>query len=190
MSGSRRLFVAVVPAAAVLDVVEAAVGPVRAARPELRWVDRERWHVTLAFLGEVPDDRRPDLCERLGRAAHRGRPLQLGIDGAGRFGDRVLWARIAGHTDGLRRLAATTAAAARRARIPMQGRPFRAHLTLATARPAGSVRPATAELDALLRASGPVAGAVDRLCLVHSRLGAGPGGTPRHETIAEWPLGS
>lgn len=186
VANRARLFVAVVPAGEVVDAIDVAVAPIRAARPQLRWVDRDRWHVTLAFLGNVADDRRPELCERLGRAARRHRPLRVGLGGAGRFGERVAWARLTGDTDALRKVAASASAAARRARIPMQDKPFRAHLTLATARPPGSVRAAVADLDAVLRIDPAV---VDRLCLVHSRLGAGPGGTPRYETVADWPLG-
>ncbi|ODT98816.1 MAG: 2'-5' RNA ligase [Pseudonocardia sp. SCN 72-86] len=182
-----RLFVALVPSAATVAAVEAAVAPVWATRPELRWVTPERWHVTLAFLGEVPDERRDDLEERLGRAARRAAPLRLAIDGAGRFGDRTLWARVDGDRERLRRLAEATHAATARARIPVDRNRFRAHLTLAAARPPDSVRDAAAELDPLLRNGAEET--VTRLCLVRSLLGKGPGGTPRYETVAEWRLG-
>ncbi|HEX5812494.1 MAG TPA: 2'-5' RNA ligase family protein, partial [Pseudonocardia sp.] len=51
-----RAFVALVPAAAVLDELAAAVAPVRAAHPDLRWTPPAQWHLTLAFLGEVDGD--------------------------------------------------------------------------------------------------------------------------------------
>lgn len=186
-----RLFVAVVPGAAVLDALEAAVGPVRAARPELGWVDRERWHVTLAFLGEVPSDRLPALQAELAVAARRAVPMRLGVRGAGRFGDRVLWAGVDGDRRCLRDLATASRAAARRARIPVEGRPFRAHLTLATARPPRSVHAALADLEPLLRSGSdePIGDTITRSCLVRSTAGRGAGGVPRYETVAAWPLG-
>lgn len=186
-SSAQRLFVALLPCAETVAAVDDLVAPVRAGRPELRWVTPQRWHVTLAFLGEVPDDRRDDLEERLGRAARRAAPLRLAIDGAGRFGDRTLWARVDGDPERLRRLAESAQAAASRARIPVERNRFRAHLTLAAARPPGSVRDAAAELDPLLR-NGPEE-TVTRLCLVRSMLGKGPGGTPRYETVTTWRLG-
>ncbi|MGD9989657.1 RNA 2',3'-cyclic phosphodiesterase [Pseudonocardia sp.] len=182
-----RLFVALLPAPATVEAIDAAVAPVRAARPGLRWVTPDRWHVTLAFLGEVPDERRDDLAERLGRAARRAAPLRLVVDGAGRFGDRTLCARVDGDRERLRRLAEAAQAAAARARIRVERTRFRAHLTLASARPPDSVRDAAAELDPLLR-NGPEE-TVTQLCVVWSRLGRGPGGTPRHETVATWRLG-
>lgn len=158
----------------------------RADLPSLRWTRPEHYHLTLAFLGEVDDLGRADVAERLARAAARNRPLELGLGGGGRFGDRVLWTRVRGETDGLRRLADSVRAAARRARLPVEDRPYRPHLTLArsTGGPSG-LRSAVSRLDGF--AGRPWT--VDALHLVRSHLGAGPGGTARHERIACWLLG-
>src|SRR5947208_2359100 len=48
-----RLFVAIAPPPAVLDELDALVEPLRARRLDLRWTNREAWHGTLAFLGQV-----------------------------------------------------------------------------------------------------------------------------------------
>ncbi|GAY08845.1 RNA 2',3'-cyclic phosphodiesterase [Pseudonocardia sp. N23] len=182
-----RLFVALLPSVATIRALDAAVAPVRVTRPELRWVAPERWHVTLAFLGEVPDDRRDDLAGQLGTAARGGAPLRLVVDGAGRFGDRILWAGVGGDGERLHGLAAVLAAGVARARIPLEHKEFRPHLTLAAARPPASVRDAVEELDPLLR-NGPEE-TFTWMGLVWSRLGKGPGGTPRYETVATWRLG-
>ena len=50
-----RLFVAIAPPPAVLDELDALVGPLRESRLDLRWTNREAWHVTLAFLGQVDE---------------------------------------------------------------------------------------------------------------------------------------
>ena len=135
-----RAFVALVPPAAVLDELAAAVAPVRAARPDLRWTPPAQWHLTLAFLGEIDGDALdegvlPNLTERLARAARRHPPLELALGGSGRFGDRVLWTRV-DPANGPRALAASVGAAARRCGIPVDDRPHRPHLTLARGRPA------------------------------------------------------
>ena len=75
----------------------------------------------------------------------------------------------------LRALAASVGAAARRCGIAVDDRPYRAHLTLARARPGTDLRPA---VDALHDFAGTTWTA-DALHLVRSRLGAGPGGRRR-----------
>lgn len=182
-----RAFVALIPPAAVLAELAAALAPVQVARPDLRWTPAAQWHLTLAFLGEIDGDTLdggllPDLTTRLARAARRHPPPELALGGAGRFGDRVLWIRARGE---LRALAASVGAAARRCGIAVDDRPYRAHLTLARARPGTDLR---AAVDALRGFAGSPWTA-DALYLVRSRLGAGPGGTAAHEVIAGWPLG-
>jgi len=182
-----RVFVALIPPAAVLAELATALGPVQMSYPGLRWTPAGQWHLTLAFLGEIDGDALddgvlPDLTARLARAARRHPPQELALSGAGRFGDRVLWTRVRGD---LRALAASVGAAARRCRIAVEDRPYRAHLTLARARPGTDLRPA---VDALRDFAGTTWTATT-LHLVRSRLGAGPGGTAAHEAIAAWPLG-
>ncbi|NUQ31517.1 MAG: RNA 2',3'-cyclic phosphodiesterase, partial [Dermatophilaceae bacterium] len=80
-----RLFVAVVPPDEVLDDLEEHVAPRREAGPEIRWTDRHQWHVTLAFLGSVPEARLDDLTDALARSAGRRDPLVLRLAGAGAF---------------------------------------------------------------------------------------------------------
>ena len=41
-----RLFVAIAPPSAVLDELDTQVEPYRATRLDLRWTNREAWHVT------------------------------------------------------------------------------------------------------------------------------------------------
>ncbi len=73
------------PPAGVLAEIAAEVGPRRVEWPGLRWVDDALWHVTLAFLGEVPDDVLPELDVRLARAAARHRPMRVWFGSAGAF---------------------------------------------------------------------------------------------------------
>jgi RNA 2',3'-cyclic 3'-phosphodiesterase len=182
--GRVRAFVALVPPAAVLDELAAAVAPVRATRPDLRWTPPAQWHLTLAFLGEIDENVLPNLTERLGRAGRRHPPMELALNGSGRFGDRVLWTRV-DPANGPRALAASVGAAARRCGIPVDERPYRPHLTLARGRPGTELRPAVEAL----RGFAGCRWTTDALHLVRSRLGAGPGGTAAHEVIATWPLG-
>ena len=69
-----RLFVALTPPAAALADVDAALDPARTLQPELRWIPVERWHLTLAFYGEVPDESLAGVVAMVERKLSR-RPL-------------------------------------------------------------------------------------------------------------------
>jgi RNA 2',3'-cyclic 3'-phosphodiesterase len=179
-----RLFVAVTPPPQVLDELGSATETMRSARPELRWTRPDQWHLTLAFLGEVDDTARADLSVRLGRTATQHPPMRLALHGAGRFGDRVLWTRVAGDVVALRGLAASVRAAARRAHVDVEDRPYRPHLTLARGREGADLRPV---VDVLAGFAGRTWTAGE-LHLVRSHLGAGPERTSRYETLTSWAL--
>ncbi|MGH3799331.1 MAG: RNA 2',3'-cyclic phosphodiesterase [Pseudonocardiaceae bacterium] len=179
-----RLFVALTPPGEVVEELKASTAPLRQLAPDLRWTRPEHWHVTLAFLGEVGDDVVDELAHRLSRAAARHPSLSLVLGGGGRFGHQVLWTRVQGDRDRLRRLAGSVQAAARRSRLPMEQRPYRPHLTLARADVSADLRPLVERL-ASWQGRPWVA---TQLYLVRSRLGAGPGGSALHEPIAGWPL--
>jgi RNA 2',3'-cyclic 3'-phosphodiesterase len=181
-----RLFVAIVPPPLALQELAAAVEPLRASRPELRWTTAEDWHLTLAFLGEVAEAVLPELGRRLERAAARHQAQRLAIAGGGAFPGRtrarVLWAGIQAGP-GLAPLAATVAAGARRAGAPPpdEGRRYRAHLTLARCREPASV---AAETDALASLAG-TPWTASEIHLIRSNLSRKPS---RYEELGAWPL--
>lgn len=187
-----RLFAAVLPPAAAVAELDMAVARLKGlpGAGELRWTGREGWHFTLAFMGEVEERLLPELSERLGRAASRTEPFSLRLHGGGHFGDRALWAGVAGGTDRLGRLADRADAAARRTGVPMdEHRHYRPHLTLARVRraPATDLRP---YLEALSGFEGS-AWQVAELALVRSNLPVSGvrGDRPRYETLLCCPLG-
>lgn len=172
-----------VPADVRDDVTGVLDGLRGLAPPGLRWSDPSRWHLTLAFLGEVPERKVAGLEERLGRAAARHRAGGLQVSGAGRFGRTVLWAGVRADNPapgGLAPLAAAVAAAARREGIPQQDHGYRPHLTLARAGTATDLRPLVDALSGL--SSRPWT--VDHVRLVSSVLGA----RPVHTVVASFPL--
>jgi 2'-5' RNA ligase len=179
-----RLFVALWPPENVVRELADALAAIQPPGSSVRWTRVEQWHLTLVFLGEVGEDRLPELTDRLGRAARRHPALSLHFAGAGRFGDRVLWTRVEGDREPLRQLAASASAAARRTGLDVDDRPYRPHLTLARNLRGADLRP-------LVAALAPYTGSTwiaDRMHLVRSRLGQGPGRTSRYETVTEWPL--
>jgi 2'-5' RNA ligase len=178
-----RLFVALdVPDVAV-EHLERAVAEVRVRHREPRWVPRERWHVTLAFLGEVAEPQLDPLSERLERAARRHEALSASFGEAGRFGSRVLWVGVQGDHEPLSRLAQSVSAAARKAGIPVDDRPHRPHVTLARGRTTSlDLQPAVTALAGYI---GPPWRA-ESFSLVRSRLGP----RPVYEVLAGYRLGA
>jgi RNA 2',3'-cyclic 3'-phosphodiesterase len=182
-----RLFIAIVPPAGVLTELAAAIQPLQAAAPELRWTSRTAWHLTLAFLGDVNEAVLPELMTRLERAARRHPLQQLAIEGGGAFPSparaRVLWAGIRADKAALAALAASVAAGARRAGAPPaeESRKYSPHLTLARCRQPANL----AELTGALAAFSTTEWTARSVHLVCSHLG---GGAPRYEDVAEWPL--
>jgi 2'-5' RNA ligase len=168
-----RLFVAVVPPDDVLDAVAALDRPPHAG---VRWTTRDQWHVTLRFLGDVPDP--APVAAALDSAplppATGPAPTATVGPEVTTLGRQVLCLPVAGLDD----LAATVIAATAGHGRPPEDRPFRAHLTLARARRA-SLRPLA---GAPLAARFPVAA----IRLVRSHLGGRAG--PRYEDVHTRPL--
>ncbi|HEV2088096.1 MAG TPA: RNA 2',3'-cyclic phosphodiesterase [Cryptosporangiaceae bacterium] len=179
-----RLFVAVYPSAdAVADLapVAARLGVVRAGdgveRPEL-------WHLTVAFLGAVPDDQLPAVATAVADAAAVARPGALRVAGGGVFGARVLWAGLAGDLDALADLARQVRREVGRTGVQLDGRPFRPHLTLARLKGTVDTAALGRDLAALATYVGPSWPMAD-VHLVRSHGGSGV----RYETMRSWPLG-
>ncbi|GGJ96219.1 RNA 2',3'-cyclic phosphodiesterase [Pilimelia anulata] len=163
--GVERLFVAVDPTPPAAAHLAAAVADLDVGRAAARGVNArpvppERWHLTLAFLGDVPPADRPAVEEALwvGAAAWRSRardPLVLHLAGGGTFGrgpSTILWAGVGGAAGELAHLARQLRVALRRRRLPFDGKPFRPHLTLA--RPGTRLDPAP-DVAALAAYAGP-----------------------------------
>lgn len=138
---TMRLFAAVLPPPAILDALDVFVEPRRNADSDLRWVGRDNWHLTLAFFGDVADDRVEPLADAL--AGVRGRPFRLVLDGAGAFPDpatgRVLFHAV---TDGAAEFSALSRrvrTAADRVGVPSDNARHRPHLTLARRRRPGEL---------------------------------------------------
>ena len=181
-----RLFAAIDPPAEPCASLVAALGDERDER--LRWVPPEQWHLTLAFYGEVDESKVEKLQEGLARAADRTRAFGIRLASGGTFPKqatkaRVFWVGLDGEVDAVRRLADRCAGAGRRARIAMEDRKFRPHLTLARSRHEGI--DATDLAERLASYSSPW-WTVTSLRLVQSTLGA----QVKHETLSHWSLSS
>ena len=183
---TRRLFFAVDPPGPARRHLEAALAPLRDLPGAPRWSRPERWHLTLLFLGQVPDRSVDELVGAAGPAVAATPPMTLRMAGGGRFGSarrpQVAWAGLDGDVAELAALAQRLSATARRLGLPVEDRPFRPHLTLGRWRPG---RPADGSVtDRLAGYRGP-SWPVRELRLEESHLGA----DARYETVAQWAVG-
>lgn len=185
------MFAAVVPPDDVVEDLEEFLAPRREAA-EFRWTRPESWHLTLAFMAQVPDRSLDELLERYERAALRRTPFTLRLAGGGAFPQvaraKVLYAGVEGEPEAeeeLRRLATGARAAANKAGAPPDGAAFRPHVTVARMkRPVEATR-----WVRLLETFRSRPFDVGEVALVVSHLGEGPGNRPRYEHLARFPLG-
>lgn len=118
-----RAFLAVPLDETLRAAVHRAVEDLRGAGADVAWVAPENFHVTLQFLGEVPDDVQLDFSPP-------GPPFEVELAGIGMFGDRVVWAGVRGAVDRLADLARRAAEAGERIGVPREDRPWSAHVTV------------------------------------------------------------
>ncbi len=169
-----RLFVGVWPSPAAVEVL---AGLRRPPVPALRYTSPAQWHVTLVFLGAVPDEEVAALGERLAQAARHAAPAEARAGPAvAVLGRGVLCVPVAG----LDPLAALARAAVAGPPADPAAEPFVGHLTLARIR--GRRRMPAAVAGEPVDARWPV----HELCLVASTPGANGS---RYTTVRRVALG-
>jgi RNA 2',3'-cyclic 3'-phosphodiesterase len=165
-----RLFVAVELDAAALEAIAEVQQRLKAAlsnqRGSMRWTQADHMHLTLAFLGEVPDDRAAVIVDAAGRPIDQP-PFAITFQGLGVFPShgppRVLWIGVGEGADELAMLRRTIAARVASCGVALEDRAFHPHLTLGRWRDA-----ARSDRRAALAAFGP--GAVARLAVSDATL--------------------
>ncbi|MCX5231559.1 RNA 2',3'-cyclic phosphodiesterase [Streptomyces sp. NBC_00233] len=178
-----RVFIALAPPDEAKNELERELRPAYDAYPRMRWNRIEDWHITLAFLGELPVETVPLLRPPLAALAASRGPVELALRGGGHFDERVLWSGIDGDVDGLHRLAADVRGVVKECGIPFEDRPLRPHLTLARAR--RDDQSSVVDVAAGLAGFAGRRWRTERLHLVASDFGRGPGPI-RYRDIEAW----
>lgn len=128
-----RLFVAVLLAEEVRRGLARALNALRAAGGPVTWVAADNLHLTLKFLGEVPESGLDGVLTATGRAAARAARFDLELAGVSAFPPRRPRVIAAGASDRpatLAGLAASLEDELAALGVPREDRPFRAHITL------------------------------------------------------------
>jgi 2'-5' RNA ligase len=109
------------------------VAALAASSSSPRWVQPDRVHLTLVFLGEVADRLVPAVVESLAAGIAQP-PFEIALGGVGVFplrgAPRVLWLGIAEGAAALGAMQRTLAQRAADLELPLERRAFHPHLTL------------------------------------------------------------
>lgn len=183
-----RLFVALeIPEPARREVARRVAG-VRDRLPRARWVDLEKIHLTLLFLGQTEADKVPVLSAKLRDAFAKHPAILVRLAGAGTFPPkrlaRVAWIGLDAPEELAAIQADAVAAAVDAVGFQPEDRPYRPHVTLARCEPnwpRDSIDKFTAAFPGEI---GPPF-TVDRGVLMESKLS--PKGA-RYSVVEELPL--
>lgn len=133
-----RLFLAINVPPKVRHAIAEACAPLRAAAPDLAWIREPQLHLTVKFLGEQPDELAPRIADAMNAVAARNRVVDVEIGGVGAFPNfrrpRVVWIGVSPEPK-LELLHHDVESACESLGLPLDGKPFRPHLTLARVRP-------------------------------------------------------
>jgi 2'-5' RNA ligase len=101
---------------------------------DVRWVRPELMHLTIKFLGEVPDAQVADVGQAVLRAARRAERFELAASQCGCFPQRgpvrVIWAGNEAAPPGLLSCISAVEAELEALGFPREQRPFSPHITL------------------------------------------------------------
>jgi len=133
-----RLFVGIGLPDRCRDAISRALFPLRERGDAISWTRAENLHLTLKFLGEVPEDRVEPLAAGMAAASEDSRPFDLLLEGAGGFptisSPRILWVGIREPLDPVRKLHQNMENVLSGAGFPREGRSFHPHITVGRVR--------------------------------------------------------
>ncbi len=129
-----RAFIAIAIPDAVKASIGAAVTELRERNRGIRWVKPEGLHLTLKFLGDIPEETMPPFSVDLDKVSGVSRPLSFSLAGFGAFPDvkrpRVVWVGLDGDIAELATLAKSIDRVCAKYGIAEERRPFSGHITL------------------------------------------------------------
>ncbi|MDO8589129.1 MAG: RNA 2',3'-cyclic phosphodiesterase [Armatimonadota bacterium] len=140
-----RAFIAVLLSADLKDKIRMVQEQFIKVAPEVKWVAKDNFHVTLKFLGDVESERVDEICSALGSAVAEQSAFAMEVAGVGAFPNpgrpQTVWVGVKSGFECLAGIAGEVESALERVGFPKEGRRFSAHITIGRVR---SDRPAHA----------------------------------------------
>ena len=129
-----RTFIALTIPEEIKAVIVTAMNELRAKNHAVRWVKPAGLHITLKFLGDIPEQTVAPLAADLDKAAALCPPLSLRLAGFGAFPNvkraKVVWVGLEGDMHELSKLAFTIDKTSIAYGVAGERRPFSGHITL------------------------------------------------------------
>lgn len=157
--------------------------------PGVRWADPDGLHLTLAFLGELDDERLAAATQSASEVAAAHAPFTLRLAGLGTFGSarspRVIWVGVEGEKASLLKVQSALADDLEARGFPREERAFSPHLTLARLKKPLSDDALTALARAQREPAANVTWHADAISVMKSEL-LRP--AARYTALSRWPL--
>ena len=188
---SIRTFIAVELSGPVKARATQVINKLKVADAKVTWVQPQAMHLTLKFLGDVPDSDIPAVCKIVAEAARKFEPFELVFKGCGAFPNtqapRTIWLGVEQGGEELAALQEAIDIGLKQLKFPRETRRFQPHLTLGRVKESG---PAATYLGQLLDQLADVDAdltIVDEVVTFASFLERGG---PLHEPMGHAELGS
>jgi RNA 2',3'-cyclic 3'-phosphodiesterase len=138
MSINVRLFVAIQLKKDIQDAITSAIQKASLIDAPVKWLEPGNLHLTLYFLGDVPENRVGEVGEGLVSASRAVGPFEMQLGGLGGFPNakkpRVLFTPVTQGHENLRDLARSIAKELNGIGAKQEDREFHAHVTLGRAK--------------------------------------------------------
>ncbi len=156
----------------------------------VRWTPPNRWHVTLAFLGDVDPQEVVGICRAAEEAARQVDPFFWSLRPIGSFPNptrpQVVWLGVDDFDQGMKKLHQELNRVLEPLGFPPEGRPFRPHITVGRVHRGARISPS---MKSILTEPPPWDGVTeqsDTLLILSSDLGRNG---PDYTVMATVPLG-
>lgn len=179
-----RTFIAIEISPGVCGRAGEIITKLQASEARVAWVQPRNLHLTLKFLGDVPNVELNDVCRTVADAVRGFEPFELVYRGVGAFPNvqepRTVWLGVDQGAPEVIELQSRVDQAMKKLRFPVEPRRFRPHLTLGRVRGGG---PGVVELSRLITENADADGdlsIVDEVIIFGSYR---EGGSPVYEPL-------
>ena len=128
-----RIFIGIKLDEPLMEQIEKFLEPIKNINSPVRWVKRENLHITLKFIGEVPNEKFQQIAAVLSQNKFTTDSFDLQITGCGKFGKgnalNILWIGI-NHHKKLEEIYSTLENLLSKGGIAKENRPFNPHITV------------------------------------------------------------
>jgi len=139
---SIRTFIAIELSSSVRSRAAELIKRLQAADVKATWVKPHQMHLTLKFLGDVPDPEIPEVCQLVAQAVGELPAFEMVFRGCGAFpsleNPRSVWIGVEEGAEEVAIVHEAIELALKKLRFPRETRRFQPHLTLGRIRESGS----------------------------------------------------